>query len=73
MMYMMQRDEKMQYELREDELKNNVFANNPQLYSKLFGEEAQYVPEEELEHVVPDSTSDFNKLMRELKQVGVID
>jgi len=72
-MYMMQRDEKMQYELREDELKNNVFANSPQLYDKLFGEGSQYVPEEELEHVVPDSTSDFNKLMRELKQVGIID
>lgn len=70
---MVSRDERLDVEAKESELKNDVFIHNPQLYNQLFGEESKYLSDEEVEHVVPESESDFNKLMRELKQVGVID
>jgi len=72
-MYMLQRNEEKDEDRREDELKNLVFANNPNLYNKIFGEESNYLDEDEIEHVVPESDADFNKLMQELKNVGAIE
>jgi hypothetical protein len=70
---MLQRNEEKDEDRREDELKNLVFANNPNLYNKIFGEESNYLDEDEIEHVVPESDADFNKLMQELKNVGAIE
>ena len=72
-MYMLKRNEEKDEDRREDELKNLVFANNPNLYNKIFGEESNYLDEDEIEHVVPENDADFNKLMQELKNVGVIE
>lgn len=52
--------------------KNNIFASNPMLYQKIFGEESNYLDEDQIEYTRPETNEDFNKLMRELKQVGVI-
>jgi hypothetical protein len=71
---MLSRDAEREVEIREDQFKSSVFANDPQLYQEMFGKNnTEVVDEEEIEHVVIDSDEDFNKLMRELKQLGVIE
>ena len=60
-------------EIRETQFKENVFVNDGQLYNDLFGKNSEIVDDEEIEHVAIDSDEDFNKLMRELKQLGVIE
>jgi len=66
------RDAERESELREDSFKTDVFVGNPSLYQKMFGEDSKYLDEDEIEHVVPENDQDFNKLMRELRNVGVI-
>jgi hypothetical protein len=71
---MLSRDAEREVEIREDQFKSSVFANDPQLYQEMFGKNnTEVIDEEEIEHVVIDSDEDFNKLMRELKQLGVIE
>lgn len=67
------RDAERDSEIREDSFKTDIFVHNPHLYQKMYGEQSNYLDEEEIEHVVPDSDKEFNKLMRELKQAGIID
>lgn len=67
------RDAEHDSELREDTFKTDVFVANPDLYQKIFGEESNYLDDNEIEHVVPEDDKEFNKLMRELRQVGIID
>lgn len=69
---MMYRDSERDTEVREDDFKNTVFANSPDLYKKLFQTDESYLDEEEIDHIAPESDEDFEKLMRELKQLGVI-
>lgn len=69
---MLSRDSEREVEIREDKFKSNVFANDPELYQELFNKNTEVIDEEEIEHVAINTDEDFNKLMRELKQLGVI-
>lgn len=71
-MYKLDRDDDREEDVREEELKKDLLVNNPELYNSLFGEKSKYLDEEEIEYVQPESDADFNKLMRELKEIGAI-
>lgn len=71
-MYKLSQDDDREEDFREEELKKDLFVNNPELYNHVFGEKSKYLDEEQIEYVQPENDADFNKLMRELKQVGVI-
>ena len=73
MSYKISQDVKRESLLREDNFKNNVFANDPELYQNLFTNNEEYLDEEDVVHSEPQNEEDFNKLMRELKTLGVID
>lgn len=50
-----------------------LFANDVELYDQMFGEKSEFLDEEDIEHVVPESDEDFNKLIKEMRQIGIID
>jgi hypothetical protein len=70
---MLERDSQRERKIKEDDFKSLIFANNPDLYQSIYGEDSDVIDEEGVEHVIPDSDQDFNKLMRELQQLGVIE
>jgi len=55
----------------EIDFKNQVFISNPEMYDRLFNEEA-VVDENEIEQIVPDSEEALKKMMRQLKAEGII-
>jgi hypothetical protein len=63
-MYKLERDAKRSQELREDDFKSNIFANDPKLYDAMFKNEGDdFIDDEDIGHVVLNSEEDFNKLI----------
>lgn len=67
---MMSQDAKSEAEAKEQSFKNQVFANDPELYKAMFAED-QVVDENELEYIIPEDEDEFKSMLRELKSLGV--
>lgn len=68
----MTRDSKLESENREEDFKNRLLIQNPELYQRLYGEDSNYIDEEEIEHLEPANENEFKDLMKELRDFGVI-
>lgn len=61
-------DEKL---LREDNFRNQVFANDPNLYMQLWGDEYEgntLRPTEDVEEFVPEGPEDVEEMLREFSE-----
>jgi len=68
----MTRDSKLESQTKEDDFKNHLLIQNPELYQKLYGEDSNYIDEDEIEHLEPANEDEFKDLMKELRDFGVI-
>lgn len=56
--------------IKEQEFKNIVFANDPELYRKMFIDDLT-VDDEEVEWEVPETEGDVQRMLSELRQFGL--
>jgi hypothetical protein len=68
----MTRDSKLESQTKEDDFKNHLLIQNPELYQMLYGEDSNYIDEDEIEHLEPANEDEFKDLMKELRDFGVI-
>lgn len=57
---------------KEQEFKNQIFANNLELYREMFAEE-QVLDEDDIDYVVPEDESTFKQMLNELKSYGLVE
>lgn len=64
----------------DEEFRNSVFANNPDLYRHLFPpvqhidpESPDFEPDFEVEEMVPETEADVQKMLDMLKRSGALD
>jgi hypothetical protein len=57
---------------KEQEFKNEVFANNIELYKEMFVDE-QVLDEDDIDYIVPGDEDEFKQMMRELSSYGLIE
>jgi len=72
LLYLINQDQKNDLKRREQEFKNQVFANSIDLYRKMFMEE-DVIDEKDVEYVAPQNEFEFKNMLKELKSYGLID
>lgn len=73
MIYLISRDNQIEVEEKEFELRSKVLLQNPEIYDSVFGNESEDLPEGfEVEEVVPETMEDVDNLLLDLKREGII-
>ena len=57
---------------KEQEFKNEIFANSPSLYKEMFVED-EVLDESDIEYITPENDAEFKKMLKELGSYGIID
>ena len=69
--YLVGREHAEKVQESEMDFKNLVFANDPNLYFKLF--EENEIQDDEVDWVIPQTEADVDFMMQQLKEAGVFD
>lgn len=67
----MKQENATEVERADFDLKKLVFANNPDLYAQIFDDEQEAIPDEQVEWKVPESQSEIDKVLQDLRKFGV--
>lgn len=62
----------MEIEKWDADFKNLVLASNPELYQALFSDDLSTTDEEQLEYQRPESPAEFQSMMAELRESGLL-